>query len=246
MTLLYVILATVAVSILSLVGIIFTFIKKKSISSIVKYLVSLSAGTLLGGAFFHLLPEAIEQSTTQQSLFTFVIAYVIFLLFEIFLDWHHCHDGDCEESIHSVGYLNLFAEVIHNFIDGFVMAAAFVISPVIGVSATLAIMLHEIPQELGDFGILVHAGFSKSRALFLNLIVGLFAVVGGIVGYAFSSTFSGILPYFLAFAAGSFVYISTSDLIPEIKNHKDVKQTLILLAIFLSGIILMYVTSLAE
>lgn len=246
MTLLYILLATVLVSILSLIGIIFTFIKKKSIFSIIKYLVSFSAGTLLGGGFFHLLPEAIEQSNIQNSLFTFVTAYISFLLLELFLDWHHCHNSECDHEVHAVGYLNLFAEVIHNFIDGFVMAASFIISPITGISATFAIILHEIPQELGDFGVLLHSGFTKSKALLFNFVVACFAILGGIVGYAFSSTFSALLPYFLAFAAGSFVYISTSDLIPEIKKHKDTKHRIILFCIFLGGLLLMYSTSLAE
>jgi zinc and cadmium transporter len=244
MTFFLIIISTIIISLLSL---LLAFGVSKVIDRIPKLgyiLISLSAGTLVGGAFLHLLPESMELLDIEVASITVMISILLLLGIEKVLSWRHCHKDNCD--VHSFGYMNLIGDGIHNFLDGLVIASAFMISPQIGLITTLAIALHEIPQELGDFGVLIYAGFTRKRALLLNLLISTTAILGGILGYALIGAFEGITGYILAFATGSFIYISTSDLIPEVRSNENKLDIIISFGTILSGVILMYLLTFIE
>lgn len=238
MSIIYIIiLATLVNSLISLVGIFTLWCKEKLLDKIIIFLVALSAGALLSGAFLHLIPESLEV-LTPTSVFTLVLAgFILFFLMEKFLYWHHCHKGKCD--VHPVSYLILFGDGLHNFIDGIIIATSFIVSIPFGIITTVLIIGHEIPQELGDFGVLVHGGFGKAKALFYNLLSQLACVVGGLLGYFLSTSIEGIIPFILPFAAGGFIYISASDLVPELHKEPDVKKSLSSFAFFIVGVLIM-------
>lgn len=239
-TLFNILIATFIISLIAFIGIFALAIKEKILNKILLILVALSAGALIGGAFLHLLPEAIEESTNLSVLFLFlIIGFCLFFLLEQFLHWHHCKHEGCETK-KPFAKLILFSDGIHNFIDGLVIAGSFIINVPIGIATTIAIALHEIPQEIGDFGVLVYGGFTKTKALFYNFISALTCILGGILGFFLSGTIGDKIIYLLPFAAGGFIYIAASDLIPEIKHHKDFKRALLHFGVFLLGIILMF------
>jgi zinc and cadmium transporter len=232
-----IILATLITSLISLIGVFSLWMKQSSLDKLIILLVALSAGALLSGAFFHLIPESLE-SLTSTTVFTVVIGgFILFFLMEKFLYWHHCHDGKCD--IHPVSYLILFGDGLHNFIDGIIIATSFIVSIPFGIITTILIIGHEIPQELGDFGVLVQGGFSKTKALISNFISQLASILGGIVGYFLSTSIQGIIPYILPFAAGGFIYISASDLVPKLHNEPEIKKSLSSFAFFIIGILIM-------
>ncbi|MBS3107782.1 ZIP family metal transporter [Candidatus Woesearchaeota archaeon] len=237
-----IILSTIIISLTSFVGIITLVLKRNLTERVIYFLVALSAGTLLGGAFIHLIPESLEIGNIA---FGYVIlGFIIFFFIEKVLHWRHCHKGHC--AVHEFASMTLIGDSIHNFIDGLALAAAFVIDFRLGWITTIAIASHEIPQELGDFGVLIHGGFSKARALFMNFIVAATAILGGVVGYFMNNLIESFTPILLAITAGGFIYISASDLIPELRNKATDWKMLINFFIFVMGIFLMYVLSYLE
>jgi zinc and cadmium transporter len=208
------------------------------------FLVSFSAGALIGGAFLHLLPEASEGMEAEKLFFVVLFAFVSFFLIEKLFHWRHCHKENCE--VHSLGYMNLVGDSLHNFIDGLVIASVFMVDFKLGITTTLAIALHEIPQEIGDFGVLIHAGFNKGKALVLNYIVATTVILGGVVGYFASFYIEDVMPYLLPIAAGGFIYIASSDLMPEIREETNLKKSIMSFGIFLLGIIFMYTVKFLE
>jgi len=234
-TLALILLSTFIVSLISLIGILFLSLKEKLFSKILLLLVSFASGTLLGGAFLHLIPESL--ATFNENVFVAILlGIVVFFLLEKFL-WRHCHERECP--VHPFAYLNLFGDGIHNFIDGLIIAASFITSIPLGVTTTLAVVSHEIPQEIGDFGILVHGGFSKTKALSYNFLSALIAVAAAVFTYFFFSYLPD-MGYLLAFAAGGFIYIAASDLIPEL--HKETKTfvSVVQFVLLVAGISLMW------
>ena len=241
-TLLTIILATFLITLCVWIAVFFIFFEKEFLNKILIFLVSLSAGSLMGGAFLHLLPEASEMLSTNLLFGTFLFSFVFFFLVEKVLHWRHCHEGGCH--IHTFGYMNLFGDSVHNFIDGLIIASTFMVDTQLGIATTLAVAIHEIPQEIGDFGVLIYAWFKNKTALILNYIVAFTVVLGGIAGFFFFSYTEGILPYLLPFAAGGFVYIAASDLMPEIKKEANIKKSMTAFSIFVLGILLMYLVKL--
>ena len=239
LTLLVIIGATFLITLCVWSAVLVLLFKKNVLEQIVKFLVALSAGVLMGGAFLHLLPEAAEAIDINYLFIIFLASFAGFFLIEKLLFWRHCHEDDCP--VHSFGYMNLVGDGIHNFIDGLIIAGAFLTNWQLGIATTLAIAVHEIPQEISDFGVLVHAGFNQKIALLINYLVALIVVVGGFFGYFFLSFSDNILPYILPVAAGGFVYISASDLIPEIRKEKDKKHSIITYLIFILGIVFMFI-----
>ncbi len=234
MQLLYTLIATFIVSLFSLIGVITLGIREKLLKAILLSLVAFSAGALIGGAFLHLIPEAIEKAPPD-TVFIFVISgFVLFFLLEKYLYWRHCHDGVCH--IHTFTYLNIVGDGLHNFIDGLVIAGSFVVSPQVGIFTTLLVIIHEIPQELGDFGILVYGGFTKQKALFYNFLTALTAFGGAILGYIISNKVHNFSYILLSLTAGGFIYIATADLVPEIHKETDLKKSGLSLAFFFFGI----------
>lgn len=239
-SLVWIIGSTFLVSLLSFLGILTLSFKEKFLKEITLLLVALSAGALMGGAFFHMIPESIENFDIDSLFIYVIVGFVIFFLLEKILYWRHCHDVNCD--VHTFGYMNIIGDALHNFIDGLVIAAAFISNFEVGVATTIAIIFHEIPQEIGDFGVLLHSGFKKSTAFLVNFITALTAVLGGIIGFVISFYVSEFVPTLLPIAAGGFLYISASDLIPEIRKVVDVKKSVSTLLVFLAGILLMILT----
>jgi len=240
--LLYIIIAGLLITCCVWVAILFLYFRKETLKKITLFLISLSAGVLMGGAFLHLLPEASLQMSIDKLFLITLIAFIFFFFMEKVLHWRHCHKGHCE--IHTFGYVNLLGDALHNFIDGLVIAGAFLINVNLGVATTLAIAMHEIPQEIGDFGVLIHAGFKKKQALIINYLIALTVVLGGIVGYFLSFYIENIIPYLLPFAAGGFIYISASDLMPEIRKEPKLSRSISSFIIFILGLVIMYLLKL--
>ncbi|NQV90064.1 ZIP family metal transporter [Candidatus Uhrbacteria bacterium] len=249
MTFFLILIATSSIAILSLSGIIGLALMKKHVHASMLGLVALSAGAMLGNAFMHLLPEAIELSENGPiSVFTIMLlvvgSFVASFLFEQFFSWHHCHDTEkCEKVEKPYAHLVLYSDGIHNFIDGLIIAAAFMVSPSLGISTTLAIALHEIPQELGDYAVLVHGGFSKIRAAVYNGISASTVLLGGIAGYFLSGSVTWAVPVLLPIAAGGFIYIAAADLLPELRHNNSRSNIPLYFLIFLSGLSLMIGTA---
>ena len=237
-----IILASLAISLGVWVAVLFLYFKKETLHKITLFLVSLSAGALMGGAFLHLLPEAAQEIETSKLYLIVLAAFIFFFFMEKLLFWRHCHKENCP--IHTFGYMNLVGDSLHNFIDGLVIAGAFLVDIKLGIATTIAIAIHEIPQEIGDFGVLIHAGFNKKRALVVNYLVALTVVLGGVVGYFISFSLNNIIPYLLPFAAGGFIYIAASDLMPEIRKETNLKRSINSFAIFILGIALMLIVKL--
>lgn len=229
--------ASLCVSLISFVGIITLLLKERMLKELLILVISFSAGSLMGGAFFHLLPEAAESGTINANVFL-IVGFIVFLLIERYFAWHHCRDGKCY--IHPVGYLNLIGDGVHNFMDGLVIGSSFVIDFRLGFVTTLIIVFHEIPQEIGDFGVLVYSGISKGRALFFNFLSGLTAVIGAAAGCYFSHAITVFSPAILALTAGGFIYIAGCDLIPEIHKETHAQKSILSILLFITGIIFMF------
>ncbi len=241
-TFLYILLSTILISLIAFIGVFTLSMNDILLRKILLALVSLSAGALMGGAFIHLLPESVEGSDSSIVLYT-LFGFVLFFIIEKVLFWRHCHDGKCD--VHTFRYMNLIGDAVHNFIDGLILAVSFIVSVGLGVSATIAIAFHEIPQEIGDFGVLVYGGYGRKKALVLNFATALTALLGGVVGYFISSHVENIVNYLLPFAAGGFVYIAATDLVPEIKKEVDVRKSIATILVFIGGITLMWLTRVA-
>jgi len=240
MNFLWAICASIAVSLISLLGIFSLLLKKNLLEEILILLVGFSAGGLIGGAFLHLLPEALEAADNTFTPFIYVIAgFIFFFILEKYLHWRHCHKGKCD--IHVFTYLNLIGDGIHNFLDGLIIGASFVVGFKIGIVTSVAIILHEIPQELGDFGVLIYGGFSKFKALAYNFLSASTAILGTVLGYAFASRAGNFSSFLLPVAAGGFIYIASCDLIPELHRQPDMKKSTLSIFFFILGILLMLV-----
>jgi zinc and cadmium transporter len=235
---LWILISTILVSLIAFVGILTLLLKQKIFEKLLLALVALSAGALMGGAFLHLIPEAVEEFESNSIFLYVLVGFVLFFFIEKVLHWRHCHKGKCE--VHTFAYMNLFGETVHNFVDGLIIAASFVVEIKLGIVTTLAVALHEIPQELGDFGVLVYGGFKKAKALLLNFLVALTAILGGIFGYFLSGYVESSTMFLLPFAAGGFIYIAASDLVPEIRKETDLKKSSYIFGIFIVGILIMY------
>lgn len=234
----YIITACFLISGAALIGVLGLLIKKQLLNKIVLFLVSLAAGAFMGSAFLDLLPKAAETAPVRSVLLAALISFALFFLIEKLFRWRHCHKGQCH--IHTFGYINLLGDGAHNFIDGLIIAAAFLTDVKLGITVTTAVAMHEIPQEIGDFAVLIYAGLKRTKALLINFAAATTVIAGGIVGYFMSLQITGLMPYLLSFAAGSFIYIATSDLIPELKKETEPKKSMALFLYFLLGILIIY------
>ncbi len=240
---LYTLLSVALVSLISLIGIFTLSINKNVLRHSVFFLVSLAVGALFGDAFIHLIPEAFELfGDPSQAALYIIVGIFIFFILEKFFHWHHCHGtGDqCEHTTHPLGRMVLFSDSLHNFLDGVIIAAGYLVSIEVGIATTVAIMLHEIPQEIGDFGILIHAGYTRAKALLVNFLSALAAVLGAVITLIIGNTVEIFIPYLIAIAAGSFIYIAGSDLVPELQKTSDIKKTTIQFIAIVIGVTLMF------
>lgn len=234
-------LAVGAVSLVSLIGITTLSLKQDFLKRALFLLISLAAGALLGDAFIHLLPEAFEEAGNPLAVSLLVLAGILtFFVLEKFLHWHHSHGEDefsAEHArIHPVGHLVLVSDGVHNLVDGLAIGAAFLVSPEVGVATTIAIALHEIPQEIGDFGLLIHAGFSRTKALLLNFASALTAFLGLGLAFWLSSLGESLAPLIAAFAAGNFIYIALADLVPELQKTKGGGRSVLQFVVIVIGL----------
>jgi len=235
-----ILIAVILVSLVSIIGILI-FLRKKTLNKILFYLVSFAAGTLLGAAFLDLLPEALEDGF-KESVPIFILTGILsFFILEKFLHWHHHHAGHKHEEVHGFTYLNIFGDAIHNFLDGAVIAVSFMNNAALGIIATIAIIAHEIPQEIADFSILIYGGFSKAKALVYNFMTALTAVVGALAAYFYSSAIENSSIFLTSFAVGGFIYIASTDLIPEIHKEKNLRKSFVQLILLALGIFLIWI-----
>ena len=233
--------SVIIISAVSLIGVLTLWLNERKLGKILLYLVSFSAGGLLGDAFIHLIPEAIEESGFGVAVSLFII-FGILASFSVerFLQWRHCHIPTSKEHTHSFVYMNIFGDAIHNFIDGLIIGGSYLVSVPIGVATTLAVIFHEVPQELGDFGVLLYGGFGRRKALWYNFLTALTAIVGVLVAIAMSSFLEGFIPLLIPFAAGNFIYIAGSDLIPEIrKDEPEPKKAALQVITIVLGVVTM-------
>jgi len=237
---LYTLVSVIIVSLISLVG-VFTFsINHKKLEKVLIYLVSLSTGTLLGDAFIHLIPEAYENNEKSLLVGLYVLVGILFFfIVEKFFHWRHCHHVPSEHHLHPFSYIILAGDTVHNFIDGLVIAASYLVSIPVGIATTLAVILHEIPQEVGDFGSLIYGGFSRYKALMFNFLTGLTAVIGAIIVLLINANVFEMNKFLIPFAAGGFIYIASADLIPELHKNTEPKKSIGQIVLFMVGIGLM-------
>lgn len=198
-------------------------------------LLSYAIGTLLGAAFLGMIPNALQQATALAVSGSVLAGIVLFFILEKVIIWRHCHDTECE--IHgTAGPLILIGDAFHNFVDGIVIAAAFLTSIPLGIATSLAVISHEIPQEVGDFAILLENGYSRTRALTLNMISSLATLPGAVIAYFFLGTSKQAVPFILAISAASFIYIAVADLVPSLHRQIGIKSALVQISLMLAGI----------
>jgi zinc and cadmium transporter len=246
-TYIYAIGSVVVVSLVSLVGVFALAMREEMLKKYVFVFISLAVGALLGDAFIHLIPESLEGTNALLSSLLTIAGILMFFGLEKFLHWHHHGEEEDKElmHIHPVGKLVLFSDGIHNFIDGIIIGASFLISPSVGLATTLAVILHEIPQEIGDFAVLLHAGYGKARALWLNFLSALLSIAGVLL-ILLVNRVGFIAEIILPMAAGGFIYIAVADLIPELHKTKEARSSLLQLVAVLTGITLMALLTLVE
>ena len=236
--------STLLVSILSFSGILLLAMRAKKLERIVFILVSFAIGALFGNTFFILIPESFALiEDTRLIGILIVLGLVVMFIFEKMIHWHHCHHVSHKHETAPLGYISLVTDSLHNFTDGVLIAAAWMASPSVGIATTVAVILHEIPQEISDFGVLLHAGFSKKKALFLNFIAACAAILGAVITILLGTLTEQLIIYILPFAAGGFIYLAGSDLIPELHKESKVKKSWIQLSAILVGLLLMFLIS---
>ncbi len=244
---LFSLVSVLIISLLSFTGVLFLAVKKSNLQKLLFFLVSFAAGSMLGGAFIHLLPEAIDQLGTGFNFFLPILGGILFFfILEKFIAWRHCHIPTSRQHPHPFVFMNLVGDAFHNFIDGVVIAASFMTSFSLGMVTSLAVVFHEIPQEIGDFGVLVYGGFSKAKALLFNFASALTAVLGAVLTLLLGSKLTGIIPLVIPFTAGGFLYVAGSDLIPELHKETDIFKSGLQLLGLLLGIGLMVALTLSE
>lgn len=235
MLLIYIVCATVAGGALSLLGA--TLLTLGFSRNLLSRLVSFSVGVLLATAFLNVLPEALAQSEDHAGVLAAILVGLIgFFLLEKFVLWRHSHEPEAGDAGGHTGFLILIGDGVHNFADGILIAAAFLTDPMLGLTTAVAVIAHEIPQEMGDFLILLNAGYSRTKAFWLNLASSLASVVGGVLGYFMLNKTSSLLPYILALAAASFIYIAVADLMPGMNKRWETRATLWQLVLIASGV----------
>lgn len=234
----WIVVGGVLMSALALVGAVTVVLPERQLQRLLLPLVALAAGSLLGGAFFHMIPAAVRQADDLLSLlFWVLVGFSSFLALEQFLHWHHCHRADAACGT-PVTYLILLGDGLHNFLGGLAVAGAFLLDVRVGITTWLAAAAHEVPQELGDFGVLVHSGWGKGRALLFNVISASTFLLGGVIAYLVS--FEMDVSFLLPFAAGNFIYIAASDLVPEVNRQRDMKRSVLHFGCFLGGVTVLY------
>lgn len=236
----YIIGSVVAVSLLSIIGALPLLLTRQVPKTILRALLSLSVGTLLSGVFLHFLPEMLHEGYTISGALLILTGFFIFFLIEKLVHFHHKHGlREGHHHAYHLAPMNLAGEALHNFLDGLVIAGSYLVSVPLGIAATVSVLLHELPQELADFGILLYAGMSKRKALVYNFLAALTAILGALVGILLHNISTSFTAIIIPFTIGSFIYIGAANLIPELHKEHGVKQTFVQLLALLLGVLLM-------
>lgn len=238
----YIIIFTLLGSVSSLIGGIVLLYKESIALKVSHFLSAFAAGTLLGAAFFDLLPEAAEEAGETNIFFWTALGIIIFFLLERVIHWYHHHQYDISksETKRSTIPLIIIGDSVHNFVDGVVIAATFLVSIPLGIVTTFAVIAHEIPQEIGDFGILLHKRMPRKQIIIVNILSALTAMIGALLAFSVGESIESILPILLSLSAGFFIYIALSDLIPEIHNEEKHAVALIETLLLLFGVWIIY------
>ena len=237
----YTIISVLIVSAIALVGILILVIKQSTLKKILLFLVSFAAGGLLGDVFIHLLPELAEEGNFDLSSSLLILAGILlFFILEKILHWRHCHMTATKSHHHPLAMMNLVGDSVHNLIDGILIAGSYMLSIPVGIATTIAVILHEIPQEMGDFGVLLHAGMPIKKAILLNFITALTAVIGALLVLFLPIQIETVTSIIIPVTAGGFLYIANADLIPELHKETALAKSFGQLIAFLSGIAVMF------
>ncbi|MDR0428047.1 MAG: ZIP family metal transporter [Dysgonamonadaceae bacterium] len=228
------------VSLMSFIGIFLFSLRQEKLRRILVLLVCFAVGALLGNTFFHLLPESYSHIEPNHAAWLCISGFLIFFILEQFL---HLHPN--KKDVKNFGYLSLYADALHNFTDGILIAIAWMTSSELGIATTLVIILHEIPQEIGDFGVLLQAGFSRKKALMFNFYSACTAILGTVLTLWLGEVINRFSVYILPFAAGGFIYLATTSLLPEVLRESNKRNHWICLLFILSGVFVMYYFSAA-
>jgi zinc and cadmium transporter len=239
---LYTLGSVFVVSLISLIGVFGCLYHEKSIRKVLLYLVSFAAGALLGDVFLHLLPEIVNEVGFTVEISLYIMAGIVFsFIIEKFIHWRHCHFPDEKGHVHAFAWMNIFGDAVHNFIDGILIAASYFVSIPVGIATTAAVICHEIPQEIADFGVLIHGGFSKTKALLVNFGSALTAILGALLALFLHARMENASLFLIPFTAGTFIYIASADLIPELHKEVKVERSIMQLGAFILGIVFMVV-----
>lgn len=234
-------------SLVSLVGVFGLSLKEEILKNYIFIFISLAVGALLGDAFIHLIPQAFEEPTNKIFTSLLIISgVIIFFILEKFLHWHHHGEDQNEIAIHPAGKLILLSDGVHNFIDGIIIGVSFIVSIPVGIATTIAVILHEIPQEIGDFAVLLHSGYTKSRALWLNFLSALCAILGVFMAFILGEAGEPFIALILPIAAGGFIYVAVADLIPELHKTKEVRYSILQILAVIAGVLAMVALTLLE
>lgn len=238
----YSLLSVTIVSLLSLLGVFTLGIKEKSLNKILIYFVSFSAGALLGDAFIHLIPEVFRMGTTAYTSLYFLTGIFVSFLIEKIIYWKENHTSTIlgGSRVKSFVYMILYGDGVHNFIDGLAIGASFLVSVPVGIATSIAIILHEIPHEIGDFAALLHGGLNRNKAIYYNFVSALTAILGTIFALSLNQRIVGVNKFLIPFAAANLIYIAGTNLIPEIHKEVDLKKSAIQIFTFVLGIGIMY------
>lgn len=244
---LYSMISVVAVSLISLVGLVLLTLHKEILKKLLLFLISFSVGALLGDAFIHVLPEMAElYGFTFISSVYVIFGILFFFILEKVIHWRHCHMPESKNHIHPFAYTNLIGDGFHNFIDGLLIGGSYLVSVQVGIATTIAVLLHEIPQEIGDISVLIHGGFSRAKAIFFNFITALAAIAGASLALLITTASESFPKFLLPFTAGGFIYIAGSDLLPELHKEVKVSQSALQLGGIVFGVTIMALLLLLE
>lgn len=243
----YTLSAVTLVSLISLIGILTLALKLDLLKKILLLLVSLSAGVLLGGAFFHLIPQAAATNGYTLKLAMFILSgIVVFIFLERVIYWRHCHIPTSKNHPHPFAWMNLIGDGFHNVLDGMIIAGSFLVSVPLGISTTIAVIFHEIPQEIGDFGVLIHGGFGRRKALLMNFAAALGSILGAVIVLLLNLQVETLSAFLVPFTAGAFIYIANTDLIPELRKETELGKAFLQIITLLFGLGIMLALTLIK